>query len=273
MRKILIPIALLTLSLAACSPQLVEMSVTPSASLTVELSPTPTASPVPTQTATDSLEAATATPTGTPPPSSPTPLPEYSLCSPLEEHPLAELPEIISSHYEPPPPGKDERHHGVDFFYYNHNGRAAIEGEGVQAILAGRVAAAIHDRLPYGNMVIIETPFEMLPNHILENIDISPDQSLYHLYAHFQETPLIELDQQVECGQILGHVGKTGYVVPIAHLHFETRIGPPGATFEGMVFFDTQATPEEQAAYTRWRTGGEFQHFDPMLILNSPNGE
>jgi len=211
---------------------------------------------------------ASATSTWTPLPNTPTPKPQYSLCSPLEEHTLAELPEIISSPYEPPPPGKDERHHGADFFYYNHNGRAAIEGEGVPAILAGRVAAAIHDRLPYGNMIIIETPFDMLPENVVGNIDISKNQSLYHLYAHFLETPLVELNQEVACGQLLGHVGKTGYVVPIAHLHLETRIGPPGVSFEGMVFFDTQATPEEQTAYTRWRTGGEFRHFDPLDVLS-----
>ncbi|MBC8508275.1 MAG: hypothetical protein H8D34_25750, partial [Chloroflexi bacterium] len=58
-----------------------------------------------------------------------------------------------------------------------------------------------------------------------------------------------------------------GYVVPVAHLHLETRIGPPGIAFESMAFFDTQATPVEQAAYTRWRTSGNFQHFDPMQLF------
>ncbi len=268
MHKTPVLLFVLSLCLAGCSTPLEQLSATPSVTAAIELSPTPKASPAPTQGVTDSFEAASATPTETLPPSSPTPQPEYLLCSPLEEHTLNELPEIISSPYEPPPPGKDERHHGVDFFYYNHNGRAAIEGEGVQAIMAGRVAASIHDRLPYGNMIIIETPHEMLPEIVTESIAITKGESLYHLYAHFLETPLAELDQQVECGQLLGHVGKTGYVVPLAHLHLETRIGPTGATFEGMVFFDTQATPEEQAAYTRWRTGGEFQHFDPMVILH-----
>jgi len=180
---------------------------------------------------------------------------------------LATLTEIISSPYEPPPPGKDERHHGVDFFYYNHGGRSAIEGEGVQAIMSGRVVASMQDRLPYGNMVIVETPYEWLPKNIIQAIPIPTGSSVYHLYAHFAENPQVSLGEQVECGLPLGHVGKSGYVVPIAHLHLETRIGPPGITFENMVFFDTQATPEEQAAYTRWRTSGEFQHFDPLILL------
>jgi len=193
------------------------------------------------------------------------------VCSPLAEHSLNQLPEIISQPYEPPPPGKDERHHGVDFAYYRHAGRASIEGEDVHSIMAGRVAAAIHDRLPYGNMVIIETPYEKLPDHVLDIVDIPMGSSLYHLYAHLSENPLVELSTEVACGELLGHVGKTGYVVPVAHLHLETRVGPPSARFESMVFFDSQATPDEQAAYILWRISGEFQHFDPMTILSSLN--
>ena len=189
------------------------------------------------------------------------------LCFSLTEHTLEQLPEIVSSPYSPPPPGRDERHHGVDFAYYNHAGRASIAGEGVQAIMTGRVAAAIHDRLPYGNMVIIETTFESLPDEVLGSIAIPEGYSIYHLYAHFDDTPLAALGQPVECGQLIGYVGQTGYIVPVAHLHLETRLGPPGVIFESMVFFDTQATPDEQAAYTRWRTSGDFQHFDPMTLF------
>ncbi len=196
---------------------------------------------------------------------------ESYVCSPLAEHSLDKLPEIISQPYDPPPPGKDERHHGVDFAYYRHAGRASIEGEGVQSIMAGRVAAAIHDRLPYGNMVIIETPYEKLPGHAYDAVDMPIGFSLYHLYAHLIEKPLVEVGAEVTCGELLGHVGKTGYVVPVAHLHLETRIGPPDVSFESMVFFDSQATPDEQAAYILWRTSGDFQHFDPLTILSSLN--
>ncbi len=231
----------------------------PSLTPMIELPLTATA----TQGPTDSLAVASV------PPASPTPAPpDRGICSPLADHTLKQLPEIVSQPYDPPPPGRDERHHGVDFAYYNHAGRASIEGEGVQAIMAGRVAAAIHDRLPYGNMVIIETPNELLTDEIFETVEIPAGHSIYHLYAHLGQTPLVELGQQVKCGQVLGDVGKTGYFVPVAHLHLETRSGPPGVIFESMAFFDTLATPEEQAAYTRWRISGEFEHFDPMRSLN-----
>jgi len=259
----LISLACIVASLASCT-SLGGENILPSPSIASAPSSTPTPGLLssPTQETADSLDV------GTVPPGSPTPQPPHpKLCSPLAEHPLEQLPEIVSQPYAPPPPGRDERHHGVDFAYYRHEGRASIAGEGVQAIMAGRVAAAIQDRLPYGNMVIIETPYENIPPGVLAAIEIPKGSSLYHLYAHFAETPLIALDQQVECGQLLGYVGRTGYNVPVAHLHLETRLGPPGASFESMVFYDAQATPKEQAAYVRWRTSGEFQHFDPMEIL------
>ena len=258
------------ISLTACSSAVENIIPTPGLTAAIKLTQTSEPAPVPTQGTTDSFQAAAPTQTFTAPT---LPTQRSPLCSPLAEHSLAQLPEIVSQPYAPPPPGKDERHHGVDFAYYNHGGRAAIDGEGVQAIMGGRVAAAIQDRLPYGNMVIIETPHESLPQEVLESTSIPKGNSVYHLYAHFAETPLVELGQDVECGQLLGHVGQTGYVVPVAHLHLETRIGPPGVAFESMAFFDTQATPEEQAAYTRWRTSGDFQHIDPMTLFAANQGQ
>ena len=51
------------------------------------------------------------------------------------------------------------------------------------------------------------------------------------------------------------------------HLHLETRLGLAGVTFDGMAYYSTQTTPEERANYERWRTSGDFRHFDPMLIF------
>jgi len=235
------------------------VTLIPNPTLTHEPSLTATA----TQESADSLPVVPKSPTASLPPSDPA-----HVCSPLADHSLEQLSEIVSQPYDPPPAGKDDRHHGVDFAYFNHAGRAAIDGEGIQAIMAGRVAAAITDRLPYGNMVIIETPYEYLPEEILADFGIPEGNSVYHLYAHSSDPPKVEINHQIECGQLIGNVGKTGYVVPVAHLHLETRIGPPGVSFESMAFFDTQATPEEQAAYSRWRTSGDFQHRDPMIMLS-----
>jgi murein DD-endopeptidase MepM/ murein hydrolase activator NlpD len=205
--------------------------------------------------------------TDLPTPSPVSKLVEFSMCSPLQHENIASLYEIISDPYNPPPPGRDERHHGVDFSYYHHGDRDTIEGEGVQAILAGSVAAVINDRLPYGNMVIIETAASLFPADLVSTFGIEKDESLYHLYAHMQSTPLVKVGEAVECGQALGTVGMTGYNVVNPHLHLETRIGPAGESFRGMAFYTTSATIEEMENYQRWRTSGEFRHFDPISLF------
>lgn len=189
------------------------------------------------------------------------------LCSPLQHETILTIAEIIGDPYNPPPPGRDERHHGVDFSYYQHAGRDTIEGEGVQAILPGEVVARIADRLPYGNMVILETPAERLPAELITYFGIQAGESLYHLYAHMQAPPLVELGEQVSCGQALGTVGMSGYNIANAHLHLETRIGPAGVQFSGMAYYTTSASVEEMENYERWRTSGEFRHFDPMQLF------
>lgn len=231
-------------------------------------------------------------PTGTPfpmhpppPPPTVTPLPSaiptqaatsppedevLQLYSPLAEHTIEQLPGIVSSPYDPPPPGNDARHHGVDFCYFQGEEREFIGGEGVQAIFSGRVAASIEDRLPYGNMVIIETGYEEIPAEYVSALDIQAGESLYHLYAHFQESPEVALGERVEGGQVLGQVGKTGYNIVVSHLHFETRLGPANAVFESMVYYDVSAAQEEMEAYELWRMSGEFRHFDPMILFAAP---
>jgi len=194
-------------------------------------------------------------------------LDEKIICSPLLHETIVSIAEIIGDPYNPPPPGRDERHHGVDFSYYHHGDRDTIEGEGVQAILAGTVAALVNDRLPYGNMVIIETPASLLPSDLVAYLKMEEEESLYHLYAHMESAPLVRVGDAVECGSALGKVGMTGYNIVNPHLHLETRIGPAGVTFSGMAFYTTSATTEEMENYQRWRTSGDFSHFDPMNLF------
>jgi murein DD-endopeptidase MepM/ murein hydrolase activator NlpD len=192
----------------------------------------------------------------------------FEMCSPLAEETIPELWEIVSDPYNPPPPGSDERHQGVDFSHYRRKERLTIEGEVVQSVLSGRVAAAIQDRLPYGNMVIIETPGIDLPQVLADELGIEAGESLYLLYAHMQNAPQVVLGEMVYCGQEIGTVGMTGYNIVNPHLHLETRIGLAGGRFESMAFYDTSATVEEMDNYLRWRTSGDFRHFDPMMLFD-----
>jgi hypothetical protein len=36
-----------------------------------------------------------------------------------------------------------------------------------------------------------------------------------------------------------------------------------------MGFYLATSTEEERSTYVRWRTGGEFNHLDPMLLLKA----
>ena len=256
--------SLILLLLTACAP-----STTPTA-------PSQTAAPVPTKTLPPPTATRTQTATPAPPITESAPTPKVSptpqwirqLCSPLAEQTLAEIPEIVSDPYNPPPPGRDERHHGVDFAYYHRKNRTTNEGEIVQALLPGQVIATVIDQLPYGNMVIIETEGSRLPAELRTDLGMAPGESLYHLYAHFGDAPLVSIGDEIACGQALGTVGASGYNIINPHLHLETRLGPAGQQFPaGMGFYTTAASEAERENYQLWRTSGVFRHFDPMRII------
>ena len=244
------------------------MTLTPnSTSIAVEiLQPThtpeiiPTPEPSPTASATNQ-GAAPSTPAA-----ESTPLPIVQLCSPLEIHPLEQLPEIIGDAYDPPRPGREERHHGIDFAYYHYQDRDSMFGEPVQFVLPGVVASVLNGQYPYGNMLIIETGLADFPASLRDRIDIPPGQSLYVLYAHLDQPPSVAPGERVATCQSLGAVGMSGNT-DIPHLHLETRLGPAGQVFESMRFYDTRATQAEMDTYILWRTSGIFQHFDPLKLL------
>jgi murein DD-endopeptidase MepM/ murein hydrolase activator NlpD len=196
-----------------------------------------------------------------------TPVNNLAVCSPLGDHLIVSLNEIVSSPYDPPPIGKDDRHQGVDFAYYNHLGRKSIKGEAVTAVLDGHVSIVVPNRYPYGNMVILETQRSQIAEELVVRLGIEKGESLYHLYAHLDEINPLNENQRIRCGDYLGIVGNTGYNIPVPHLHFETRIGPEGIKFEGMAFYDTQANQTEMDNYRRWRMSGEFRHFNPMDLF------
>jgi len=189
-----------------------------------------------------------------------------SICSPLAEHPLAELSEIISDPYHPPPPGKDDRHQGVDFSYYRRGERLSILGAVVQSVLPGRVAAAIADSFPYGNLVIIETALSELPVTLVDKLRLKSGESVYSLYAHLESPPQLILGEKIVACQPLGAVGKSGNA-GVPHLHLEMRIGPADQNFSAMAFYTVQASQTARENYLLWRTSGVFHHFDPMLVL------
>jgi murein DD-endopeptidase MepM/ murein hydrolase activator NlpD len=244
-------------------------TMTPSAVVTQPLK----TSPVPTLTMTPTVKEPTPSftttlsdePTET---IEPTEVQPFIMCSPLEGEEIEGLSEIVSDPYDPPPMGKDDRHQGVDLSYYRRGDRLTIQGVEIYAILSGKVISVINDRLPYGNMIMIETSAKELPDNLSQNIGLSPGESIYHLYAHLEEVPPYAIGDYIECGMRLGTVGTTGYNIVNPHLHLEARIGPSGEIFSSMTYYDTMASEVEMRNYERWRMSGEFSHFDPMHLFS-----
>jgi hypothetical protein len=235
------------------------------------------------------------TQTTAPPPPTATLEPELTLCSPLEGIAIEELgqPDLLKTLFQMPRPGFDEGHHGVDFAYWSRGERTAMRGHPIQAALPGVVAGIVPDRQPYGYAVIVETRLDSFPQLALqlpapaptvvpntslscppgappeavEGIPGTSERSLYLLYAHMHEPPLVQLNQEVSCGETLGVVGTTGRSVN-DHLHLETRVGPAGATFPTMAHYDNAATETEMRTYCTWRVSGLFQLVDPMTLFS-----
>ena len=251
------------------------------------------ASPIPTETVLRPTITPTdlATATAAPLPSATAEPAPFTVCSPLEGIALGELgqPDLLKNPFDMPRPGMDDGHHGADFAYWTRGERTTMQGLPVYAVLPGRIAGVIQDRPPYGNAIIVETALRDLPEEFLQPLEIpapqptvqapvltcpqdmqdydgSGERSLYLLYAHLDQTPVLNVGDAVACGGRLGEVGTTGKSVNY-HLHLEARVGPAGSVFESMTHDNNAATLEEMAVYCTWRVSGLFQLLDPMTLF------
>jgi len=199
-----------------------------------------------------------------------TPVPEIMICSPLADHPIEQLPQIISEPFKTPRPDDDDidddGHHGVDFGYWSFDGKVII-GMEARAALEGTVVGLGVNKYPYGEMVIIETPYDRIPADFRVSQNIPEGQSLYTLYAHLQNPVRFTVGDFVSCGQRIGEAGRTG-MSSGPHLHVETRYGAPGTVIGAMAFYTTTATNEEMDNYKLWRnSNGKFHLVDATELF------
>jgi murein DD-endopeptidase MepM/ murein hydrolase activator NlpD len=156
----------------------------------------------------------------------------------------------------------------MDFAFYQWEGRPSIDGVGVQSMFTGSVAAVILDRPPLGFAVLVESLPKHIPIDIIQTLNISPGESIYLLYAHLKEPPMVVLRSRINCGQTLGFVGNTGFS-GAPHLHLEVRVGPQNLIFESMAYYDTRASQEEMENYRLWRLEGIFRPINPQFVLDT----
>jgi murein DD-endopeptidase MepM/ murein hydrolase activator NlpD len=283
--KLIFSYVFAAIALTACVSLATSPKPTSSATLPATASFTPTKSP----TGTPIKIQASPTPSEIPA----TPIPSVKICSPLADLTLSELPQILQYPMATPHPGQDDGHFGVDLAYYTRGDRKTMEGDPVLSVLAGQVSSIVNDRMPYGNAIIIESPLDSLPESLSTALalptpapTIPPDprmancpasgpvqsfdyshRSLYLLYAHLYQPSPLKPGDGVICGQEIGGVGTTG-LSSNPHLHFELRVGPAGARFNSMAYYDAAATEEENQNYCTWRVSGLFQILDPMKLLS-----
>ena len=214
------------------------------------------------------------------------------ISSPLKGIPLDELTTIISNPFQFPSTGKDDGHPGLDFAFYTFHEWNSIDNLDVVSILPGLISGVIYNRPPYGNAILIETPWQDLnieqqrlvmalyPDEPLQtkiilncpetfniNSDFSKESlSLYVLYGHLKNFQDFELGDSIEPGSMIGKVGNTG-MSGNPHLHLEIRVGPKSSVFLKMAHYDNSITKEEMENYCLWRVSGYFFPIDPGLIL------
>jgi len=107
----------------------------------------------------------------------------------------------ISQRYRPLPPGQGSDHQGIDIL--------VPRGMPVLAASDGRVAA-VELSLPYGKQI---------------RLDHGRSEYGYRLqtrYYHLSEQ-LVQRDQGVSRGQLIGYAGATGLLGVYPHLHFEVH--------------------------------------------------
>jgi RHS repeat-associated protein len=151
-------------------------------------------------------------------------------------------------------------HQGIDLWNYDQQ---------IFTVFSGTVVSFLgQDIDPFGNSLVIETNFWMLPDSVITALGVKPGQSVYVLYAHMKEPPTVDLGAEVTRGQTIGKMGNTGTVFGSGggtHLHLEARVGPSGAIFGPI----SKQQGVRSKGYADWFWGG-FGLVNPTDFLPFP---
>jgi murein DD-endopeptidase MepM/ murein hydrolase activator NlpD len=159
----------------------------------------------------------------------------------------------------------DDAHHGVDLGFYTRDNKL-FTGTDVHSVMDGKIAGLVLDRPPYGNAILMETPYNLLPANIILQFGIPANSSIYTLYGHLQNMQNLTIGADVKCGELLAQTGLTGFTGG-PHLHLEMRYGEKDTEFHSLGYYRADLTAEEMDNYRLWRMSGAFTLFDPIELL------
>jgi murein DD-endopeptidase MepM/ murein hydrolase activator NlpD len=124
----------------------------------------------------------------------------------------------------------------------------------------------------YGNVVVIEYPYNVLPAELIDANGLEPGQSLFVLYAHLQNPSTFHPGDTVAAGQVIGSVGSTGYSTG-PHLHLEVRVSITGSLPYGYMCDDACFSIRKignPARFSDWYSSGDYRAINPLDINYIP---
>ena len=114
-----------------------------------------------------------------------------------------------------------------------------------------------------GSVVIVEYPYEVIPDQVREDFGMTSDMSLYVQYQHLDEIALqIVAGRAVTANDVIGQYGDTG-LSKGPHLHFESQVGPSQALGMGRVDGAYDSLPNNR----NWHDMLDL--VNPNVILNN----
>ena len=114
-----------------------------------------------------------------------------------------------------------------------------------------------------GSVVIVEYPYEVIPDQVREGFGMTSDMSLYVQYQHLAEiAPQIVAGRVVTANDVIGQYGDTG-LSRAPHLHFESHVGPSQALGMGGI----NGAYDSPSNNRNWHN--MLAVVDPNVILNN----
>jgi murein DD-endopeptidase MepM/ murein hydrolase activator NlpD len=121
----------------------------------------------------------------------------------------------------------------------------------------------------YGNVVVIEYPYDSIPADLRNELKLKTDQSLYVVYAHLEKI-FVAQGERVSPGQVIGTTGDTGNSTG-PHLHLAVKKGDtsymtPGQMCGVISCYPPGTSKQKPDDYARYGLLRLMDNVDPTIL-------